>query len=467
MYLFIIILVIVHLYFSVKKPLYGICTLLAIKILIPDTARSPISVLSLNSLCSLILFASYIIHLLSGKEKYRYINNHLVHYIGIYFIFSLLVIVFTDYTPRSSQINTLIQYFALQLLPVIVAIGTIHTTKDLKLVLYVFVICMAICTLYGLTCLVFRIPYPYNAWFAESFSVARNANYEGAVESVAGGVQGRIIGTATSDTWSFGMFISLAFMISYFVNKYLKSNYSLICYVLCAIAVVLTVRRAPVLTLLSFYFLLSILYYKLSFKIYVYVFVGIITLYMVIILIPELASFRHIVESSVFFWDDSVAHENGVTGSSLKLRLYQLNYTVTNISESPLLGNGWGAQYAKYHPGMYGWESIIFTSLFQSGYLGIIALTYLFVSFYKYSIKNAKNRGIALSFILSSALFCITSDTIYPFFIYFGCVLLNKMNNCTDFVFAIHGIGLKELIKLRDKHQRGTIQKAIYSIISK
>ena len=457
MYLLIIFLVIVHSLFSVKKPLYGICTLLAIKILIPDIARSPISALSLNSLCSIILFASYILHLLFGKEKYKYINNHVVQYIGIYFLFSLLVIVFTDYTPRGYQFSTLIQYVALQLLPVIVAIGTIHTTKDLKLILYVFIICMAICTLYGITCYVFRFPYPYNAWFANFFSVARNANYEGAIQSVAGGVRGRIIGTATSDSWSFGMFISLTFMISYFVNKYLKSYYSLICYVLCAIAVMLTVRRSPVLSLLSFYFLLSIFYYKLSFKIYVYIFIGIITLYMAIILIPELASFRHIVESSAFFWDDSVADENDVTGSSLRLRLYQLNYTVTNISDSPLFGNGWGAQYAKYHPGMYGWESIIFTSLFQSGYLGIIALTYLFVSFYKYSVENAKNRGIALSFILSSALFCITSDTIYPFFIYFGCVLLNKINNCIDFDYAKYGIEINKFKKLIEKkHQEAT-----------
>lgn len=450
MYIFILLIVVVHLLFSIKKPLYGLCTLLAIKILIPDIARSPISALSLNSLCSIILFASYIIHLLLEKEKYKYINNSLVHYIGIYFLFSLLVIVFTDYTPRSYQFSTLIQYFALQLLPVIVAIGTIHTTKDLKAVIYVFVICITICTLYGIVCFLFRIHYPYNAWFAEYFEVARSANYDAMIEDVKRGIQGRIIGTSTSDSWSYGMFISLTFMISFIINRYIKNHMSLICYVLCVIAVMLTIRRSPVLTLLSFYFLLSIFYYNLSFKIYAYTFIVVIALYIAIMLIPELSSFRYIIESSAFFWDDSVAKANNMGGSSLNLRLYQLNYTVTNISDSPLLGNGWGAQYAKYHPGMYGWESIIFTSLFQSGFLGIIALTYLFVSFYKYSIKNAKNRGIALSFILSSALFCITSDTIYPFFIYFGCVLLNKMNNCRNFDYSKHGNGLRNFI---DSHR--------------
>lgn len=457
MYIFILLLVIVHLLFSIKKPLYGLCTLLAIKILIPDIARSPISILSLNSLCSIILFVSYVVHLIWGKERFRYINNQLVQYIGIYFLFSILVVFFASYTPRGFQISMMIQYFTLQLLPVIVAIGTIHTKKDLKIVICVFVICITICTLYGIVCFMFKIHYPYNALFANYFAVARYANYDAMIEDVKRGVQGRIIGTSTSDSWSFGMFISLVFMISFIINKYIKNHLSLVCYILCATAVMLTTRRSPVLTLLSFYLFLSFFYWKISTKSFLYIIIGLISLYIAIILIPELSSLRYNIESTVFFWDDALAHENNVEGSSLKLRLYQLNYTITNISDSPLFGNGWGAQYARYHPGMYGWESIIFTSLFQSGFLGIIALTYLFVSFYKYSVENAKYRGIALSFILSSAIFCITSDTIYPFFIYFGCVLLNKMNNCTDFDYAKNGIELKKVIDLIDKHKRETI----------
>ena len=152
-----------------------------------------------------------------------------------------------------------------------------------------------------------------------------------------------------------------------------------------------------------------------------------------------------------------MANENNVSGSSVRLRLYQLNYTVSNISYSPLFGNGWGAQYVKYHPGMFGWESIIFTSLFQSGYLGIIALTYLFVSFYKYSVENAKNRGIALAFILSSAIFCISTDTIYPFFIYLGCVILHKMNNCTDINYIKKGVGIKKRLNCLVKIEKKTV----------
>lgn len=429
---FLLLIIAIHLYFSVKKPLYGLCSLLAIKILIPDIARTPFVPLSINSFCSIITFASYFLYLLAGKESVRYLKNPLVAFLLIYFLFSFVVFILTDYTPKSTQINNLLQYWTLQLLPVIVAIGTIRTYNDLKLVLYIFIICFSICSLYGITCFIFRMPYPYNEWFGKFFSVARNADYERAVENVMGGIQGRIIGTSTSDSWSFGMVITSVFMITYFIHTYLKNKYSLICCILCGIAVLFTVRRSPVLTFMAFFLFLSILYYRNIGKIAIYATLGLLAGVVIIVVIPELSAFRHIVESSMFFWDDSVSASNGVSGSSVSLRIYQLNYTVSHIADSFLFGNGWGAMYVKYHPRMFGWESIVFTTLFQSGFLGLIMMVLLYYYFYRYSIVNMENKGIAKAFVLASAIFAVFTDTIYPFYTYFGCVLLHKLNRMAN-----------------------------------
>ncbi len=427
MSLLILFISLIHLYFSIKKPIYGFCSLLSIKILIPDTARSIFTSLSLNSFCSIVLIIFFISHLFFKRNYIKCLNNKLVYYIGAYLVFSIVVIVMTDYTPNDVQIHYLLQNFTLQFFPIIVAIGSIQDSKDLDLVLKVFTICFTICTIYGISCFLLKIPYPYNNWFASFYGVARSANYE-VIEEMAG-IQGRIIGTSTSDSWSFGMVITSAFMISFIINDYIKKKYTLICLILCTISVILTVRRSPIMALMSFYIFLALFYYKNVKKTFIYIVGGFCLIHVLLLFSPILVSFGNIIETSLFFWDDSVAQENDVTGSSFSLRLFQLDYTIKNIANSPLFGNGWGAMYVKYHQGMYGWESIVFTTLFQSGYLGIIALSVLLFSFYEYSVIKAKNKGLAIAFILSSLFFCISNDTIYMFYIYLGCVLLHKINN--------------------------------------
>ena len=440
---FILVVTLLHLFFCIKKPIYGLCTLLAIKILIPDTARFSQS-LSLNSLCSIVLFVTYFAYVLLGKESLSRLRNNLINYILFFIVFSFFVILFTDYTPRGYQIKTLLQYFFLQIAPIVVAVGVIKTGKDLKLILLVFVISFIICTLYGILCFIFGYPYPYNAWFSQYFSVSRNANYEMRVEMA--GITGRIIGTATSDSWSFGMVIGIACLIVHIIYTYLKTRLSLICYGLCVIAVLFTVRRSPILTLLCFYLLLYLFNFKYVKKFKKMILCGItigLFILLLINIVPSLSSFRNIIETVFFFWDDSVAAANRVSGSSVSLRQYQLNYTITHISESLLFGNGWGAMYVKYHPGMHGWESIIFTTLFQSGVLGLFVMGGLFYSFYKYSIIKNPDHGLAKAFIIASLIFCITSDTIYPFYIYFGCVLINKINTIRNKAIRVNRLRVK------------------------
>lgn len=412
------------------KPVYGFCSLLAIKILVPDNVRIIFLPLSLNSFCSIILLITYFYHLIRGKETLRYLHNYTAQYILMYIIFSLFVTLFANYTPFEMQIHNFFMYLFLQIIPIIMMIAIIRTPHDLCLITNVFVFSFIICTLYGIICFVMGLPYPYNSWFANYFDVARGANYD-QIEEMAG-ISGRIIGTSTSDSWAFGMVVGIAFMISFIINNYKKSKTTLVCCLLCIIAVFFTVRRTPILTFFSFFILLFFFSQKSRtnfYRVLRYSFVVVIAALLLIYYVPFFAPFKNIIETVFFFWDDSVALANDVGGSSFEYRLFQLKYTINHVADSPLFGMGWGAMYYKgAHPDMNGWESIIFTTLFQSGYLGVVFTAGLFWAFYRYSIVRSRNRALAKAFILSSLVFCIVNDTIYPFYIYFGCVLLNKLS---------------------------------------
>ena len=423
-------IIILQLIFAANRPVYGLAFLLAVKILIPDTVRSPIDMFSMNSLCSIILFSCWLCYLPYDRKYKRNIQNILGLSICIYIAFMVFVMVVTNYTPLSLQFKHVIQYIVLQFLPVLVSMSVIKTANDLDVIMKVFTLSFLICVIYGIICYTTSTPYAYNAWFESYFRSARGSNVENFTNVTFGGVTGRIVGTSTSDDWAFGQVISVVSMIMFMIYSYCKSRVNLLCTILCFVAVLLTVRRSPILSVMIFGFVLFLMgNSQFKWKVFLYGSLFIVLILVLIFWIPQLAAFKNILEASFFFWDDAVSKANEISGSSVSLRLYQLSYTIRHIADNPLFGNGFGAMYVKSHPGMFGWESIVFTTLFQTGWIGMLLLGILYWAFYRYSIEygGMKSRRLSLAFIFGSLVFSITSDNIYPFYTYFGLVLLHKM----------------------------------------
>jgi hypothetical protein len=423
----ILIIILIEVVLSLYKPLYGFCFLLAVRLLIPDNTRSILLPISLNSIVSILLFIGWIFNIAIGKISVKGLKNNLIKIILVLTCYSIVVILVDDYTPRMQQVLTFIQYYTLQFLPILVLMTVIQNTKDLLLIIRVFTFSLLICCIYGILCYITQMPYPYNGWFNSYFAAARGASVESAIETQMGGVSGRIMGTATSDTWSFGQLICIAFILMCCIYYKIKNPITLITSILSGIAVLLTVRRSPILTAFVFFFILFI-YNNNKRKILFSMSLFVIMICILIYIVPSLSNFKSILESSLFFWNDNVAAKNDVTGSSLALREYQLNYTIQQLKYNPLLGNGWGAMYVRYNPGMFGWESYILTTLMQFGFLGLIAWSWMIWNFYEYSTIYSKDKKFARAFIIGSLALWLTSDTIYPFFIYFGCVMLNKID---------------------------------------
>lgn len=420
----VILVFLLHLYLSFKRPQWGFCSLLAIKILIPDNVRFPVGNISLNVACALVLFGCWLIHRRANR-KANYTKHSICTIVGAVVAYSAFNMLLTDVSvPVFAQFKPFFAYVVLQLLPVIVMINCFKKKEDVLLLVKVFVTCSAICAFYSLTCFFLQIPYPYNN-FVNSVYPGRDEDMESVLSQVMGDVMGRCMGTATSGTYDYGMVISMLFTGIGVVYHALRKKWILIVWIMVGVDVLCTTRRAPIVTMMAFLFILFFFSDRKKLGKKLAWLAGIVGFAIAAVFIfPQLSSFRNILEASLFFWDDSVSAKNDVSGSSVSFRVWQLKQTLTYIAHNPLFGNGWGSCYynSKY-PAMNGWESFVLTTLMQFGYLGMVIWSLLYYKFYKFSLKG-KMPVVSLAFMVSAAALLILTDTIYPFYIYYGAALI-------------------------------------------
>jgi len=423
MEVFILLIVVLQIFLSIYRLNYGLCFLIAIRILIPDAARVIFIDTSLNTFCTIILSLVVALYFIWGFIPKKNINDKMIKFIAFYYLISLFVAIFPNEVPFSYQFSALNQFIITQMLPVFLAVLIIQKKEDYVLLMKVFAISFLICAFYGIYSWIFS-DFRYNLSFVDFFGYARVWD----LNSEMGGIQGRIYGTF-SDSFSYAQVVPIVFVFMWGISKRFKYKINTVLLVLLGINVLLTVRRAPIVTTLIFF--LSLFYFestKLKIRYLKYIIVFLVITILAIEFIPYLVKFKTILESSLYFWDDSVSDKNDVSGSSVSFRSFQLQRTLEIIKDDMLLGKGWGYNYYHPHPEMIGWESIVFLILGQWGIFGIILWTYLFWFMYKYSIKNYQNVLYQKCFIISSITLCLLTGTAYYVFIFLGIVLFNKAN---------------------------------------
>jgi len=176
-------------------------------------------------------------------------------------------------------------------------------------------------------------------------------------------------------------------------------------------------------------FLFSIFYYR---KIKFALLVGVV-FYTIWLGLP-------LISDSFSEYIDSITNPNTTyTGSTLDMRLSQLNGCIDIIKDSPILGKGlgWTSMYLERHSGGHPtalfFESLLFTVLCNKGFLGLV-IWCVFGLYYFSTIRNIANNRVKL---LLASLFVyyvsytgITGD--YGYFRYFvlfytlSCFLLQS-----------------------------------------
>lgn len=100
---FIILIALFELYLSFKKPLYGFCCLLVVKILIPDNVRFPAGDLSLNTVCSMLLFCSWLLKAGLWRKRYPSDTKMMWYILEFIFFFGFTILLTYTSVPVEAQ----------------------------------------------------------------------------------------------------------------------------------------------------------------------------------------------------------------------------------------------------------------------------------------------------------------------------------------------------------------------------
>lgn len=93
--------------------------------------------------------------------------------------------------------------------------------------------------------------------------------------------------------------------------------------------------------------------------------------------------------ASLQFWDDQKQYENKIDGSSMEMRINQLDASFKEIEDNPFFGRGYG--YREYwigkhnalHPDLLGFESVLIYYLVERGWVGLIFFFFMAYFIYK------------------------------------------------------------------------------------
>lgn len=149
--------------------------------------------------------------------------------------------------------------------------------------------------------------------------------------------------------------------------------------------------------------------------------------YNVILQMPELSNYLGSIT-------DIHGTKSDIEGSSIEMRMDQLNGCFKEIQQSPILGKGYdwvGFYKSNYgdHPVILAFESLIFVIICNNGLLGLVIWTLFILAIFRNNHKLLKSKFVIadslLIFYISYA--CITGEYGYMkcFIYYYLCIMLS------------------------------------------
>ena len=248
------------------------------------------------------------------------------------------------------------------------------------------IVCICIAFGYGLFLTTTGGINPYQIAISAANGVEWNKEYSAVVE-------GRLFGRISSvfaHPMNYGLFLGLSLVFLLSVKEHIKKYKMIIMAVGIILAIFLSGIRSPIGAL----FATVLAYLLLMHKIRLMVQVGLIGCigYLIIMSIPEMANYV----GSIFSDKGS-----NTEGSSLELRMTQLEGCIYEIRNNPLFGNGYGwTDYYKEnfgdHPVILAFESLIYVVLCNSGYIGIGIWVFFFVKLFFNTKKIISNSHIVV-----------------------------------------------------------------------
>ncbi len=337
-----------------------------------ERERSLKQVLKQNNKLSILLFLKY-----RGKVEFNFLV--LVPFI-LYYVIFLIIIFFQNETPLGWLLNNWRQNMMQTiLLPIYVWHITQWDASSIKLFRKSLFIVIIVSTLYGICMMPL---HGFNPYIME-IQMLKGEEYELGYALAEG--SGRLFGRISScfvHPMLYGLFLGLSFIFVFSYRKKISNALFSFMILLLAINVLSCGVRSSLGALgvaMCFYLIVNG-EAKLVFKA---VLIGLLGL-VIVLQIPELSDY-------VISMIDIQQKRTDVGGSSFEMRLNQLEGCLDEISDSPIMGKGfgWHLYYMENngdHPIMYAFESLIFVVLCDNGFLGVV----IWIGFIVLILKNTR-----------------------------------------------------------------------------
>lgn len=358
-------------------------------------------------------------NLISTKLRKIYLG-----YFGFLFISSIIASSY-DFSIASiikNHVLFLIEYF-------IVGYCLLYTKKDQKnIIFFNYTLCIVVLLIgiYGIYNYITKTN-PYVLYVCTITNNIDATSYF--LEEERGTISSRVSSTFTHPL-IYGEFILLITSYLYYQLKHsVKKIFYWIFMCFLFICGIISGSRSTILPLFLIP-VIDLLYHKKE-KLILYILGFIVIIPIIISFVPS--KYQSTFKSLFFFWQNN----NNISGSSLDLRLEQLNFCFRIIEDSPILGKGFGyiRDFGSKFTEMFGYESFLFQTLVENGILGSIIFFGLFWTLTKYLYKQCKNRyqkaqSLSLCICYSICIFLTgISYSTFSFFIILYFMTLYSLRN--------------------------------------
>ncbi len=406
-------LIVINWILLVANPNKGVCMYLGCFFLIPSLE---LPFLGLDATETSIVFA-FFFTLANSKNinKIKKIDySPIIPFIVLYALLFSLSFFSSRLVPSGFFVKYFIRYIILTFyIPMCIYTLVCSRPNLLNRINKTMVFVITIVTLYGLFLTLTSGANPYVDLLKSEMHL---------MEARSGNPEGRLFGIISSvflHQMSFGVFLGFSFCLLLYERKRLKItsftfwlliSLVLLCTIVCGV-------RSSLAALMGTGAVYLLLKRKAKLLLMTAILVGIV---MVLIShIPALDSYI----GSMFKIDS-----DDVSGSSITQRLAQLEASVFEIRENLLFGNGyaWHSYYLFMndyaHPLLHGWESLLFVTITDSGFVGVLVWLIFIVYFY---FKNRHDIAIVCLFsffiLYSLATGSFGEEMFYVFYVIFLC----------------------------------------------
>ena len=339
----------------------GICLYVAYMILVPYMNIN----LGINlqwNFVNLILLFAFLLYWMNNKGGRKIDFKPFTPFLFLFFI-RFLEMPFQNGVPLDFALNVF-RKDLMQFLILPFVIWNYSRTDDNLIVPLRITAVISICIafIYGLFLTTTNGINPYQIYIQGANGIVWDDSYSAVVE-------GRLFGRISSvfnHPMTYGLFLGLSLTYIYSVRDSLKKYQLIIIFSGLVLAIFLCGIRSPIGAL----FVTLIVFLGLTHKVKLMLQIGLLggLAYFILSMIPEMNSYV----GSIFSDDKS-----NVSGSSLDMRLTQLEGCFHEIRNNPIFGKGysWDTYYIqKYgdHPVILSFESIAFSILCDGGFLGVL-----------------------------------------------------------------------------------------------